>query len=63
MQQQRHIPGHLYKSIQGIDVNAGVILATTRPAWMPADGVMVIGYSTKDGSELWAVNRTAPFEG
>jgi hypothetical protein len=51
------------QSIQGIDVNAGVILATTRPAWMPADGVMVIGYSTKDGSELWAVNRTAPFEG
>ena len=24
---------------------------------------MEIGYSTADGHELWAVNRTAPFEG
>jgi outer membrane protein assembly factor BamB len=51
------------QSIHGIDVDAGVIFATTDPAWSPSNWMMEIGYSTKDGGELWHVNRTAPFAG
>jgi outer membrane protein assembly factor BamB len=51
------------QSIHGIDVDAGVIFATTDPAWAPTNWMTEIGYSTVDGRELWHVNRTAPFDG
>jgi len=52
-----------YKSMphnQGIKkITDDVILATTTNSWsIPYTSQMEIGYSTKDGRELWAVNRT-----
>jgi outer membrane protein assembly factor BamB len=51
--------GTTYQSIKKITPD--VILATTVGSWsIPYDWEMEIGYSTKDGHEMWAVNRTGP---
>jgi hypothetical protein len=42
-------------------ISPDVILATTINAFtLPYTSEMEIGYSTKDGKEMWAVNRTLP---
>ncbi|MCW4018739.1 MAG: PQQ-binding-like beta-propeller repeat protein [Candidatus Bathyarchaeota archaeon] len=56
------IPGSGSTTYQSIKkITPDVILATTVGSWsIPYDWEMEIGYSAKDGSELWAVNRTEP---
>jgi outer membrane protein assembly factor BamB len=49
--------------ISAIDVDTGAILAMAYLQWGPNPWIMEIGYSTKDGHEMWHANRTAPFEG
>ena len=51
------------QAIWKIDVASGVILASTYTGNSILPWMMEIGYSTADGRELWAVNRTAPFAG
>jgi outer membrane protein assembly factor BamB len=48
-------PGQSISKISG-----DVILATTGNLFLPQNWQMEIGYSTKDGSQLWVQNRTTP---
>jgi outer membrane protein assembly factor BamB len=51
------------QAISAIDVDTGVILAFAYQGYSVNPWIMEIGYSTKDGHEMWHVNRTAPFAG